>query len=100
MQYDVARETLGREAARAYWRLTEVYLDRLAALAGDALTRTGSLRIAADDEERDEIRAEYEALREDGIAAEWRTDVVGGRFPSAIFHPGDAAVQPATVVRR
>jgi len=100
MAYDKAREWLGPDNALEYWRLTEEYLDRLAALAGDALRRTGSLRIAADGEERDEIRAEYDALREDGIAAEWRTDVLGGRFPAAIFHPGDAAIQPARLVRR
>lgn len=100
MAYDKAREWLGPDNALEYWRLTEQYLDRLAALAGDALRRIGSLRIAADAEERDEIRAEYDALREDGIAAEWRTDVLGGRFPAAIFHPGDAAIQPARLVRR
>lgn len=100
MPYDQAREWLGGDNAREYWRLTEEYLDRLAALAGDALQRTGSLRVAADEEERDEIRAEYDALREDAIAAEWRTDVVGGRFPAAIFHPRDAAIQPARLVRR
>src|SRR5439155_652000 len=50
MRYDVARETFGHEAARACWRLTGEYLDRLAALAGDALTRRGSLRLAADEE--------------------------------------------------
>jgi glycine/D-amino acid oxidase-like deaminating enzyme len=100
MAYDKAREWLGGDVALEYWRLTEQYLDRLAGLSGDALRRTGSLRIAADDEERDEIRAEYEALREDGIAAEWRAELPGGRFPAAIFHPGDAAIQPARVVRR
>jgi len=99
MAYDKAREWLGAERAREYWSLTEQYLDRLASLAGDALQRTGSLRIAADDEERDEIRVEYDALREDGFAAEWRTDVLG-RFPAAIFHPDDAAIQPARLVRR
>ncbi len=100
MPYDQAREWMGRDRALAYWRATETALDRLTGLAGDALTRTGSLRIAADEEERDEIRAEYDALREDGIAAEWRDDVLGGRFPAAIFHPGDAAIQPARLVRR
>ena len=100
MAYDKAREWLGPDTALEYWRLTEDYLDRLAALAGDALRRTGSLRVAADGEERDEIRAEFDALREDGIAAEWRTDVLRGRFPAAIFHPGDAAIQPALLVRR
>ena len=100
MAYDKAREWLGADRALEYWRLTEQYLDRLAALAGDALRRTGSLRIAADAEECDELRIEYDALCEDGIAAEWRTDVLGGRFHAAIFHPGDAAIQPARLVRR
>src|SRR5256714_12469516 len=72
MQYDVARETFGREAARAYWRLTEEYLDRLAALAGDALTRPGSLRLAADEEELDQLRLEHTALEEGGVTVEWR----------------------------
>jgi gamma-glutamylputrescine oxidase len=73
------------------------------ALGGDAFARTGSLRLAADDEERDEIRAEYDALLEDGFAAEWRDDLpgtIGARFPAAIFHPPDASVQPARWVRR
>ena len=100
MPYDQAREWLGSEAATAYWRLTEDALNRLVPLAGDTLRRTGSLRIAADAEERDEIRAEFDALREDGFAAEWREEVVGGRFPAAIFHPDDAAIQPARLVRR
>jgi gamma-glutamylputrescine oxidase len=103
MAYDKAREWMGEERAQDYWRQTEAALDRLAALAGDALTRTGSLRIAADDEERDELGAEYEALREDGFAAEWRQELdppLTGRFTAAIFHPGDASLQPATTVRR
>lgn len=99
MPYDRAREWLGAERARAYWLLTEEYLDRLAGLAGDALRRTGSLRIAADAEEEQEIRAEHDALEEHGFAVEWRTDVIGDRFPAAIFHPDDAAIQPARLVR-
>jgi gamma-glutamylputrescine oxidase len=100
MPYDRAREWLGANRAAEYWRLTEHYLERLAGLAGNALLRTGSLRLAADEEERGELRAEFEALVGDGFRAEWRTDLVGGRFPAAIFHPEDAAVQPAQLVRR
>ncbi len=102
-RYDVARETYGAERAAAYWRWTEQALDRLATLAGDALRRTGSYRLAADEQERQEIRGEYEALRADGFAAEWLDDVPGGaagRFHGAIAHPGDASIQPARFVRR
>jgi glycine/D-amino acid oxidase-like deaminating enzyme len=71
-------------------------------LGGDAFRRTGSLRLAGDDE-RDELRAEYEALREDGFDAEWRDELpepLAGRFPGAVFHPDDAVLQPARLVRR
>jgi hypothetical protein len=103
MAYDRAREWLGHDEARAYWQLTEDALERLTRAAGDTLDRTGSLRLAADEEERDELRAEYDALREDGFEAEWRDAPAGalaGRFTAAIFHPPDAAVHPCRLVRR
>jgi gamma-glutamylputrescine oxidase len=101
-RYDVARETYGADAARELWRRTEDAVDRLESLAGDAFRRTGSLRLAADVEERVEIEAEYEALREDGFAAEWRDETPHLRpnFRGAIFHPGDGSVQPAAFVGR
>jgi glycine/D-amino acid oxidase-like deaminating enzyme len=101
-RYDVARETYGSDAARELWLRTEAALDRLESLAGDAFRRTGSLRLAADAEERVEIRAEYEALQEDGFAAEWHDELPHLRpdFRGAIFHPQDGAVQPARFVRR
>ncbi len=102
MAYDSAREWLGHDAAAEYWRLTEAYVDRMSELGGDAFRRTGSLRLAGDDE-RDELRAEYEALREDGFDAEWRDELaepLAGRFPAALFHPADAVLQPARLVRR
>ena len=71
MPYDVARRQLRPESARALWQLTERYVDRMELLAGDAFRRVASLRVAADPEEREEIRAEYEALRADGFEAEW-----------------------------
>jgi glycine/D-amino acid oxidase-like deaminating enzyme len=98
MAYHEAREWLGAELARAYWRETERHMHRLAPLAGDAWRQTGSLRLANDDEEREELRQEHAALVEDGFAAEWRDEVPG--FAGAIFHPGDASVQPARLVRR
>jgi glycine/D-amino acid oxidase-like deaminating enzyme len=103
MRYDVARETFGSDAARAYWRLTEEYLDRLEALAGDALTRPGSLRLAADEEELEQLRLEYASLREDGFVAEWHdadslAPGLRGAFLGGIFHPHDGSLQPARFV--
>ena len=102
MGYDSAREWLGADEAAAYWRLTEAYVDRMAELGGDAFRRTGSLRLAGADE-HDELRAEYQALREDGFDAEWRDELptaLAGRFPGALFHPDDGVLQPARLVRR
>lgn len=103
MPYDAARAKLGTEHAEKLWRLTERTLERMEELAGDALRRVGSLQLAADRKERDELRAEYEALGSDGFAAEW-IDVPGGplagRYEAAILHPRDAALEPARWVRR
>jgi len=102
-RYDIACDTYGHERAAAFWRWTEEALDRMESLGCDALRRPGSYRLAADGEERDHIRAEYEALRDDGFAAEWLDDVPGGaagRFDGAILHRGDGSIQPARFARR
>ena len=103
MPYDVARRQLGRDRARTYWELSEDAQRTMAALAGDAFRAVGSLRLAADDDERAELRAEYEALVEDGFEAEWLDEppaALGGRFTVALLHPLDGALQPARWVRR
>ena len=100
--YDVARQELGAERASGLWRLTERYVDRLEELGGDAFRRTGSLRLAADRGERSELNAEFEALREDGFAAEWRDELpasLAGQYHGAIFNPPDGSIQPARWVR-
>jgi gamma-glutamylputrescine oxidase len=103
-RYDIARETYGRDAARELWHWTELALDDMAALGGDSITRPGSYRLAADEEERDEIRGEYEAMREDGVAAEWvdyLPPALEGKFArGALMHVSDGAIQPARFVRR
>ena len=98
--FDVTAEAIGLENAVWLWRRTEQTLDRLEELAGDAFVRTGSLRLAADEEERDELAVELDALRATGFAAEWIDEPLGGRFRAAILHPPDAALQPARWVRR
>jgi glycine/D-amino acid oxidase-like deaminating enzyme len=103
LPYDRARDALGAEAARLLWQLTEQALDRLAALAGNACRRVGSLRLAADDEEAAELDAELAALREDGFDAR-RLDplppALARGYRAGLVHPGDAAVHPARWVRR
>ena len=101
-RYDVARESYGEAAAASLWRWTESCLGRMVELGEGTLRRTGSLRLAADEEERDQLLLEYEALCEDGFEAEWRDDLPPQleRFHGAIFHPADASIQPAQFVRR
>jgi gamma-glutamylputrescine oxidase len=100
--YPVLAESIGDEATADLWRWTEAELRELAGLAGDAFRPTGSLRLAVDDEERDELLEEYEALHEAGFAAEWREnlDAPLSRYPAALFHPPDGVLQPARLVRR
>jgi hypothetical protein len=99
----VLAESIGSERTAALWRWTEAELAELAALAGDAYRPSGSLRLAADEEECEELRVEYEALRSGGFAAEWRDELpplLAGRYRGAIFHPPDGVLQPARVVRQ
>jgi gamma-glutamylputrescine oxidase len=103
LSYADARRQIGRDAALRLWRLTEHYLERLADLAGEAFRRVGSLKLASDDAERDELRADFEALREDGFEVEWLDElppVLARRFPAGMRHPTDGALQPARWVRR
>lgn len=101
--YDQVVASFGRERALALWQWTEAELDAMAALAGDSFRRLGSLRLAVDAEEREDLRDEIEALWADGLEAEWIDAPDGpltGKFSAAIHHPIDAAVHPARLVRR
>jgi gamma-glutamylputrescine oxidase len=101
--YPVLAGSIGGEATAALWHWTESELEVLGDIAGDAFRATGSLRLAADDEEREELREEFEALRDAGFAAEWREDLpppLSGRYPAALYHPPDGVLQPARLVRR
>ncbi len=101
--YDVVAESVGRETAARIWRWTEREIDAVKGLAGDSFRQVGSLRVAVDLEEREELRAEYEAMCADGIEAEWVDAPTGppiGRFTAGLFHPPDGALQPVRWVRR
>jgi gamma-glutamylputrescine oxidase len=101
--YDEVVASVGRERALALWQWTEAEIDAIERLAGDAFRRVGSLRLAADREEREDLRDEIEGLWADGLEAEWVDSPPGpleGRFTAAIRHPTDGVLQPARWVRR
>jgi gamma-glutamylputrescine oxidase len=103
MHYDAARSRFGPERAAAFWHLTERTLDRMAELAGDAFRRVGSLRLAADEQERDDLRAEHDALHADGFAVEWMDELperLAGTYHAATVNPDDGALFPGRWVRR
>ena len=100
--YPVFVDSIGRERTAELWRWTERAIEELAHAGGDAFRRTGSLRLAVDEEELNELEAEYDALRADGFSVEWADDLAGplrGRYPGAIVHPRDGVLQPARLVR-
>jgi glycine/D-amino acid oxidase-like deaminating enzyme len=101
--YDEARRELGDERARVVMELTERSLDRMEELAGDAFRRVGSLRLAFDDDEREALRREHDALRDHAFAVEWIDDLdppLDRLYRGAILHPRDGALHPARWVRR
>ena len=101
--YDEVVASVGRERALALWQWTEAEIDAIERLAGNAFRRVGSLRLAADREERENLRDEIEGLWADGLEAVWVETPAGplaGRFTAAIRHPPDGVLQPARWVRR
>jgi gamma-glutamylputrescine oxidase len=101
--FDVTAASIGEEMAQAATAWTESAIDTIESLAGDAFRRVGSLRIAVDEEERDGLRDEYEALVAAGFAAEWVEGhelPLAGRFTAGLRHVPDGVLQPARWVRR
>jgi gamma-glutamylputrescine oxidase len=101
--FDVTTESVGDENARELMAWTERAIDTIESLAGDSFRRVGSLRLAVDEEERDELRAEYEAIVAAGFEAEWIESFkppLEGKFTAALHHVPDGVLQPARWVRR
>lgn len=101
--FDVTAESVGQDTASGLMTWTEEAIDTIESLAGDSFRRVGSLRIAVDEEERDELRVEYEALVAAGFEAEWLdgSDLpVPGQFAAGLRHVPDGVLQPARWVRR
>ncbi len=95
---DVTAASVGEETAVALTAWTEAAIDTIESQAGDAFRRVGSLRIAVDEEERDELRSEYQALVAAGFAAEWIDAFeppLDGRFTAALRHVPDGVGEQA-----
>ena len=80
----------GRVRASALYALTAAEIDRIATETPDAVRRSGSLRVAANDAEWVDCLAQLAAMQADGIAVEERHTPFG----RAVFVPHDAVVQP------
>jgi glycine/D-amino acid oxidase-like deaminating enzyme len=101
--HHVAVSRYGRDAAVAMYRETMAELDRTFARHPDITSRTGSLRVAVDDEERADCREQYRVMREDDLPVEWYEGPEGDGLlmpKDGTFHPLRRCQIIATDVRR
>lgn len=80
----------GRARALAIYRATLEEMQRIAIAAPGTVQFVGSCRIAADDAEVADCRAQFDAMRADGLAVEWREGADG----TGLYFPHDAAFNP------
>lgn len=85
----------GRARAAALYRLTIDEIQRMAAETPAAVRLTGSLRIAASDEEERDCRAQLAAMVADGLPVEWYEGSEG----RGLLVPTDGVLQPVTRCR-
>ena len=88
--HHVAVERLGRERAARCYRVTLAELDRIFADCPSSTRRTGSLRIAADENEADDCHDQLVAMRADSLPVE----PYDGPFGRGLRFPEDGAMQP------
>lgn len=85
-----AIRTVGRDRAVALYRRTLAEIDRMQRETPEAIRRDGSLRVADSDDELDDCREQFEAMRADNLPAEWYQGPEGKglRIPTdGVFHP-------------
>jgi gamma-glutamylputrescine oxidase len=107
--YVDARERHGPERAREVYARTLEAQELIYALAaglgaGDAVRRTGLLRVSASEEEAEHVRRHVAALREDGFPGELLErdelpEALRGSFRNACLTDHDGALQPARWIR-
>jgi glycine/D-amino acid oxidase-like deaminating enzyme len=92
--HDAVR-ALGHQTAVTLYRRTLTELDAVFAAFPDCTRRTGSLRIAASDAERDDCRAQLAQMQADGLPVEWYRGDEG----EGLLVPSDGVMQPLRRVR-
>jgi gamma-glutamylputrescine oxidase len=97
-------ERHGHKTARALWQLTVDNRARLISAAdqlGVDLERTGSLMLATDTEQADQLKASAEMLIADGFDVRFRaTDFLGRGFVGALHYPDDVVVDTVTLTEK
>ncbi|HEU4561691.1 MAG TPA: FAD-dependent oxidoreductase, partial [Longimicrobium sp.] len=88
--YHDAVAAYGRERALGIYRLTMAEMDRIAAETPEAVRRVGSLRIAVDDGEMEDCRAQLAAMQADGLPVEWYEGPEG----TGLLMRGDGGFNP------
>ena len=88
--YHDAVADLGRERARAIYRLTMAEIDRMAEETPALIARVGSLRVADSPEEVEDCAAQLAAMRADALPAE----PYEGPEGRGLLIPTDGALQP------
>lgn len=87
---------VGSERAVGLYRLTQTEISRMAGETPDDIRLTGSLRIAASDEELADCVRQMEVMRSDGLPVEPYEGAEG----SGLLFPGDGVLQPLSRCRR
>lgn len=88
--HHVAVGVLGRERAAGLYRLTLAELDRLEVDLPSLVRRRGSVRVARDEEETDDLAAHAESLAADGFPG----GLVGPSGGARLVVPSDGEVDP------
>jgi gamma-glutamylputrescine oxidase len=96
--YHEALRVYGRELARQIWELTRHNRDIVRGLSeefGTPWEQRGSLLLALDDTEAEDLERAADAMREDGITAQFtHKDPTKRGFVAAIVQPEDAGIHP------
>lgn len=95
LSYHDSIAAFGHDRARTLYALPAAEIDRIERDTPEAVRRTGSLRVAANDDEWAECMRQLDALRSDGVDAREQETQLG----RGVFVPRNASLQPVVRAR-